>query len=128
MVQSFTDAPLTDLRVVRGPLRKVYAPVGIVFKGSGFYKTDSRSSSTSARPEGAATSSDGAGGGRRGGLEGRRHEGLADKRHAGKDGDGSRRPRRRLRASLGRPVAAGDRGELGREGLTRLSCPRARRR
>ena len=43
-VQSFTDEPLTECGVCGGELRKVFAPVGIVFKGSGFYKTDNRSS------------------------------------------------------------------------------------
>jgi putative FmdB family regulatory protein len=42
IVQSFTDEPLTTCEACTGHLRKVYAPVGIVFKGSGFYKTDSR--------------------------------------------------------------------------------------
>jgi putative FmdB family regulatory protein len=42
VVQSFADAPLTECGSCGGPLRKVFAPVGIVFKGSGFYKTDSR--------------------------------------------------------------------------------------
>lgn len=45
VVQGFTDAPLTVCESCGGALRKVYAPVGIVFKGSGFYKTDSRSTS-----------------------------------------------------------------------------------
>lgn len=46
--QSFTDEPLTDCPVCfDSTLRKVIHPVGITFKGSGFYKTDSRSSSTS---------------------------------------------------------------------------------
>ena len=43
--QSFTDDPLTDCpECAHGRLRKVIHPVGISFKGSGFYKTDSRSS------------------------------------------------------------------------------------
>ncbi|MGH9000810.1 MAG: FmdB family zinc ribbon protein [Acidimicrobiia bacterium] len=45
VVQSFNDDPLTECGSCGGALRKVFAPVGIVFKGSGFYKTDSRSSS-----------------------------------------------------------------------------------
>jgi putative FmdB family regulatory protein len=48
-VQSFTDDPLTECAVCGGELRKVFAPVGIVFKGSGFYKTDSRGTSSSRR-------------------------------------------------------------------------------
>jgi putative FmdB family regulatory protein len=46
--QSFSDEPLTVCPSCQGALRKVFAPVGITFKGSGFYKTDSRSSSKSA--------------------------------------------------------------------------------
>ncbi|MFC4942022.1 FmdB family zinc ribbon protein [Pseudonocardia sp. GCM10023141] len=41
-VQSFSDASLTVCPVCSGPLRKVFSSVGIVFKGSGFYRTDSR--------------------------------------------------------------------------------------
>ncbi len=41
-VQRFSDAPLTDCPRCGGPLRRVFSSVGIVFKGSGFYKTDSR--------------------------------------------------------------------------------------
>ncbi|WBB65128.1 FmdB family zinc ribbon protein [Micromonospora sp. WMMD812] len=43
-VQSFSDAPLTECPACEGRLRKVFNSVGIVFKGSGFYRTDSRSS------------------------------------------------------------------------------------
>ena len=41
-VQKFTDAPLTVCPACGGRLRKVFSAVGIVFKGSGFYRTDSR--------------------------------------------------------------------------------------
>jgi putative FmdB family regulatory protein len=47
-VQKFTDAPLTLCAACGGRLRKVFSPVGIVFKGSGFYRTDSRNGSSSA--------------------------------------------------------------------------------
>ena len=43
VVQSFTDEPLSVCSSCGGRLRKVFSPVGIVFKGSGFYRTDSRS-------------------------------------------------------------------------------------
>ena len=46
-VQKFTDYPLTVCAVCGGRLRKVFSPVGIVFKGSGFYRTDSRNGSSS---------------------------------------------------------------------------------
>ena len=41
-VQKFTDAALTECPNCSGSLRKVFNPVGVVFKGSGFYRTDSR--------------------------------------------------------------------------------------
>ena len=47
-VQKFTDDPLTICATCGGRLRKVFSPVGIVFKGSGFYRTDSRNGSVSA--------------------------------------------------------------------------------
>ena len=42
VVQSISDASLTTCTVCGGRLRKVFSPVGIVFKGSGFYRNDSR--------------------------------------------------------------------------------------
>jgi len=45
-VQKFTDPPLTVCAACGGKLRKVFSPVGIVFKGSGFYRTDSRNGSS----------------------------------------------------------------------------------
>jgi putative FmdB family regulatory protein len=42
--QSFDDPPLEECPVCGGKLRKLYSPVGIVFKGSGFYSTDAKSS------------------------------------------------------------------------------------
>ena len=47
-IQSFSDPSLTECPVCGGKLRKVFSSVGIVFKGSGFYRTDSRSGSGSA--------------------------------------------------------------------------------
>lgn len=47
VVQSFSDAALTDCPACVGVLRKVFQPIGISFKGSGFYKNDSRASSSS---------------------------------------------------------------------------------
>jgi putative FmdB family regulatory protein len=44
VVQKFTDEPLTQCPACQGRLRKVFNSVGIVFKGSGFYRTDSRDS------------------------------------------------------------------------------------
>lgn len=46
VVQRFTDDPLTACSTCGGKLRKIFSPVGIVFKGSGFYRTDSRNGSS----------------------------------------------------------------------------------
>jgi putative FmdB family regulatory protein len=45
VVQKFSDDPLKVCPACQGSLRKVFSPVGIVFKGSGFYRTDSRNGS-----------------------------------------------------------------------------------
>jgi putative FmdB family regulatory protein len=52
-VQKFSDDPLTECPNCGGRLRKRFSAVGVVFKGSGFYKTDSRSggSNGSAKPK-----------------------------------------------------------------------------
>jgi len=58
--QSFTDDALTVCPNCEGALRKVFNAVGVVFKGSGFYRTDSRSAGTStvpAKSEAASSSS-----------------------------------------------------------------------
>lgn len=65
-VQAFTDDALTSCPQCEGRLRKLFNSVGVVFKGSGFYRTDSRESgkksetaaSSSAKSEKAAASSD----------------------------------------------------------------------
>ncbi|CAM5513148.1 hypothetical protein STENM327S_09517 [Streptomyces tendae] len=46
-VQKFTDDALTECPNCQGRLKKVFSAVGIVFKGSGFYRNDSRGSSSS---------------------------------------------------------------------------------
>jgi putative FmdB family regulatory protein len=62
-VQKFTDPSLTVCPLCGGELRKVFSAVGIVFKGSGFYKNDSRGSKSTSKESsstssGASTSSD----------------------------------------------------------------------
>ena len=44
--QSFTEASLTTCPECKGEVRKIYSAVGVVYKGSGFYKTDSSKSNT----------------------------------------------------------------------------------
>ena len=58
-VQSFTDDPLTTCPECGGSLRKVYGAVGIVLKGSGFYKTDSRAAASSGNGSGGSGSNGG---------------------------------------------------------------------
>lgn len=68
VVQSMSDAPLVECGACGGRLRKVFTPIGIVFKGSGFYRTDSRAASngsakrgdqSEAKPAASAASGDG---------------------------------------------------------------------
>lgn len=56
IVQSFSDDSLTVCPQCEGALRKVFNAVGVVFKGSGFYKTDSRSKSSAGDASGAKAS------------------------------------------------------------------------
>ena len=56
-VQSFSDASLTECPQCQGRLRKVYNAVGVVFKGSGFYRTDSRSGASSSSSTGSSSES-----------------------------------------------------------------------
>jgi putative FmdB family regulatory protein len=53
-VQSFSDDPLTQCPECEGRLRKLFGSVGVVFKGPGFYRTDSRSDSRTTSANGAA--------------------------------------------------------------------------
>ena len=59
--QAFTDAALTEAEHPADgkmrPVKKVFQPVGITFKGGGFYKTDSKGSSSSSSSSGSSTSS-----------------------------------------------------------------------
>ncbi|MFD5451095.1 FmdB family zinc ribbon protein [Streptomyces sp. NPDC003470] len=55
-VQKFTDDALTECPNCKGRLKKVFSAVGIVFKGSGFYRNDSRGSSSSSSPASSSSS------------------------------------------------------------------------
>jgi putative FmdB family regulatory protein len=54
LVQSFTDPAARECPQCNGPVRKVFSAVGVVFKGSGFYRTDSRNGSSSGANGGQA--------------------------------------------------------------------------
>ena len=60
VVQAFTDDALTECEKCSGRLRKLFGKVGVVFKGSGFYRTDSRESGkkSSSSSNGSSSSSD----------------------------------------------------------------------
>ena len=83
-VQAFTDDSLTTCPVCAGQLRKVYGSVGVVFKGSGFYRTDSRASSSSHAP--ANGSSDKPAGEKSGSDTGGADKGGAEKGGSDKSG------------------------------------------
>jgi putative FmdB family regulatory protein len=60
-VQAFTDSALTTCAKCNGRLRKLFGNVGVVFKGSGFYRTDSRESAkTSAKTSSSSSNGDAA--------------------------------------------------------------------
>jgi putative FmdB family regulatory protein len=88
-VQSFTDDPLTECPECGSALRKVYGAVGIVLKGSGFYKTDSRAASTGngsgkkATETAGGDSSSGDGGGSGGSDSSSKKEPASDKGGSG---------------------------------------------
>jgi putative FmdB family regulatory protein len=58
-VQSFSEDSLTVCPECGGKLRKVFNAVGVVFKGSGFYRTDSRGKQTSSEPASSSSSTEG---------------------------------------------------------------------
>ena len=58
--QKITDDPIETCPTCGNPVHRVLYPVGLVFKGAGFYKTDSRGASTAVEPAGEVKVSDGA--------------------------------------------------------------------
>jgi putative FmdB family regulatory protein len=58
VVQSFRDAPLVECGLCGGSLRKVFSAAGIIFKGSGYYVTDSRKTASSSGASEKSTSTD----------------------------------------------------------------------
>jgi putative FmdB family regulatory protein len=62
LVQSFTDPAASECPICHSGVRKVYGSVGVVFKGSGFYRTDSRSASKSTELAASSTSAASSGG------------------------------------------------------------------
>ena len=58
VVQSFTDPAVSTCPECGAPVRKVYGSVGVVFKGSGFYRTDSRKAESSSTPPASSAAKD----------------------------------------------------------------------
>jgi putative FmdB family regulatory protein len=54
-IQKMSDAPLTECEECQGPVKKILYPVGIAFKGSGFYVNDSKTTSPTSKPAAAKT-------------------------------------------------------------------------
>ena len=88
VVQSFTDAPVSECPECGSPVRKVYGSVGVVFKGSGFYRTDSRKTSSST--ESSTSSSTSSSSGSDGGGSGAKKESSTTSSTASTSGSGSK--------------------------------------
>ncbi|MHB8294454.1 MAG: FmdB family zinc ribbon protein [Acidimicrobiales bacterium] len=101
VVQSFRDEPLSTCPSCEGPLRKVFGSIGIAFKGSGFYKTDSRSDGPKRPKTGDAKSGDGKASDGKAGGDGKASDGKAGgdgKASDGKAGGGTAAPGRHAAA------------------------------
>jgi len=77
VVQRFSDDPLSVCAACGGRLRKVFSPVGIVFKGSGFYRTDSRSADVNGKDRAAVGADSGSGSAEGGSSDGRSSDGRS---------------------------------------------------
>jgi putative FmdB family regulatory protein len=98
-VQSFRDDPLTQCPACGGRLRKVYSSVGIVFKGSGFYRTDSRAAAK------AGSGTDGGGDKGASGKDGG-DKGASEKGGGGKDGASTSAPAKQPAAASSGPASS----------------------
>ena len=85
VVQAFTDDALTECPACQGALKKVFGNVGITFKGSGFYKTDSRGGAGTKAASGAGGE---AGGDKSAGAGGGADSSSGGDRKPGADGNG----------------------------------------
>lgn len=104
VVQSFTDDPLTTCHLCGGNLRKVLHPVGIQFRGSGFYSTDRRGT----RPGSPRKDEGGDGTGRSEGAEGaEKAETAASGEKAGPSSEGKAGSKTRATSEAGPSSASG---------------------
>lgn len=112
VAQKFTDDPLTECAACGGRLRKVFAPVGVVFKGSGFYHNDSRAEGATGKASessghGAESSDRGASNG-----QGSQSGSAAD----GSAGSGSSGPGSDSSSGSGTESTSGDSSATGHSG------------
>ncbi len=112
--QAFTDEALTDCPQCGGGLRKLFGNVGVVFKGSGFYRTDARNESK--RPGGAARS------GSKAATGDSTSEGSSSGAAAGAGSEGSSSTDG---SRSGSAAAAGSSGGAASSGSSRGSAPAA---
>lgn len=102
-VQSFSDDPLAQCPQCQGRLRKVYSGVGVVFKGSGFYRTDSRDSG-----KGTRSGADKDGAGKEGSSTDSASKDSGAKQNSGKDSSG--------KDSSGKDSATSSGGQMAKNG------------
>ena len=123
-VQAFSDAALTECPACQGRLRKVYSAVGVVFKGSGFYKNDSRSANgkDGAGERGGEKAADKVGGEEKGCRQGQRG------RQAGRRQQGGRHVQRRCQRQDGGHVRPGFGGSPAARPVSPAASRRRRRR
>jgi putative FmdB family regulatory protein len=114
--QAFTDDSLTQCPQCDGSLRKIYSAVGVVFKGSGFYRNDSRKGSD--RSEAASVASDRTGTGESSGS-GSGGESGKPGRESGKPGRESGKPGR----ESGKPGSESGRSGAAKESSSTGSGP-----
>ena len=95
--QKFTDPPLEACPTCGGAVRKVFGNIGISFKGSGFYKTDSRKATsaakTSSSPEGASSKADAKSDAKSSESSTKSSDSKSTDSKAGKSGDSGSKPK-----------------------------------
>ncbi|MDP9317547.1 MAG: FmdB family transcriptional regulator [Actinomycetota bacterium] len=107
--QSFTDAALVDCPACEGRLRKVLSAVGVMFKGSGFYRNDSRATSAADSSDtGSSTDASGSG---KGGESSSTSDGSGSRESSGSAGKGSARNGSSENGSAGKDSSGGASGE-----------------
>ncbi|MGE5831256.1 MAG: FmdB family zinc ribbon protein [Micromonosporaceae bacterium] len=104
VVQSFTDEPLTECPECEGRLRKLFSAVGIVFKGSGFYRTDSRPGEKVSAGDGAGNGS--ASGAKSDGAKGEGAKSDGAKGEGAKSGGAKKEPASASAGSSSAPSAS----------------------